>query len=595
MQIQASSLPPRRHLDLCGNGFAPRAVDQHQLGPDHRHDHRHGSPYSVTVTASDGQGASASQSFTWNVSTLSVTNPGTHNGAVGDGVALPIQASGLPSGDTWIYSATGLPSGLSINTSSGQIGGTITGSANAYSVSVTASDGQGASASQSFTWNVSTLSVTNPGTHNGAVGDSVALPIQSGGLPSGDSWTYAATGLPSGLSINTSSGQIGGTITGSANAYSVSVTASDGQGASASQSFTWNVSTLSVTNPGTHNGAVGDSVALPIQSGGLPSGDSWTYAATGLPSGLSINTSSGQIGGTITGSANAYSVSVTASDGQGASASQSFTWNVSTLSVTNPGTHNGAVGDSVALPIQSGGLPSGDSWTYAATGLPSGLSINTSSGQIGGTITGSANAYSVSVTASDGQGASASQSFTWNVSTLSVTNPGTHDGAVGDRRSAADSGRRLAQRRYVDLFGHRLAVGPLHQHQLGPDRRHDHWLGECLLGLGHGQRRPGRSASQSFTWNVSTLSVTNPGTHNGAVGDSVALPIQSGGLPSGDSWTYAATGLPSGLSINTSSGQIGGTHHWLGEYLLGLGHGQRRPGRQRQPELHLERVHPVGD
>ena len=78
---------------------------------------------------------------------------------------------------------------------------------------------------------------------------------------------------------------------------------------------------------------------------------------------------------------------------------------MSTLSVTNPGTHNGAVGDSVTLQIQSGGLPSGDSWTYAATGLPSGLSINTSSGQIGGTITGSANAYSISITASDGQGA----------------------------------------------------------------------------------------------------------------------------------------------------------------------------------------------
>ncbi len=427
---------------------------------------------SITAAYSGDQNFANGISTTLPVYVLDLTNPGTQNGAAGDNVSLQIQAGSLPSGDTWTYAATGLPPELSISSSSGLITGTITGTSSPYSVTVTASVSQVGSVSQSFTWNVSTLSVTNPGTQNGAVGDSVALPIESGGLPSGDSWTYAATGLPSGLSINTSSGQIGGTITGSANAYSVSVTASDGEGASASQSFTWNVSTLSVTNPGTHNGAVGDSVALPIESGGLPSGDSWTYAATGLPSGLSINTSSGQIGGTITGSANAYSVSVTASDGQGASASQSFTWNVSTLLVTNPGTHNGAVGDSVALPIESGGLPSGDSWTYAATGLPSGLSINTSSGQISGTITGSANAYSVSVTASDGEGA---------------------------------------------------------------------------------------SASQSFTWNVSTLSVTNPGTQNGAVGDSVALPIESGGLPSGDSWTYAATGLPSGLSINTSSGQISGT------------------------------------
>ena len=368
------------------------------------------------------------------MSTLSVTNPGTYNGAVGDSVALQIQASGLPSGDSWTYAATGLPSGLSINTSSGQIDGTITGSGNAYSITVTASDGQGASASQSFTWNVSTLSVTNPGTHNGAVGDSAALQIQSGGLPSGDSWTYAATGLPSGLSINTSSGQIDGTITGSANAYSVSVTASDGQGASASQSFTWNVSTLSVTNPGTYNGAVGDSAALQIQASGLPSGDSWTYAATGLPSGLSINTSSGQIDGTLTGSANTYSISVTASDGQGGSASQSFTWNVSTLSVTNPGTYNGAVGESASLQIQASGLPSGDNWFYSASGLPSGLSINTRSGLISGKISAAPGAYAVSVTAGDGQGASALQNFTWNVgATTSTVTSRTNPSVYGHR------------------------------------------------------------------------------------------------------------------------------------------------------------------
>ena len=559
LQIQASSLPPGDTWTYAATGLPPGLSINSSSGLITGTITGTSSPYSVTVTASVSQGGSVSQSFTWNVSTLSVTNPGTHDGAVGDGVALPIQASGLPSGDSWIYSATGLPSGLSINTSSGQIGGTITGSANAYSVSVTASDGQGASASQSFTWNVSTLSVTNPGTHNGAVGDGVALPIQSGGLPSGDSWTYAATGLPSGLSINTSSGQIGGTITGSANAYSVSVTASDGQGASASQSFTWNVSTLSVTNPGTHNGAVGDSVALPIQSGGLPSGDSWTYAATGLPSGLSINTSSGQIGGTITGPANAYSVSVTASDGQGASASQSFTWNVSTLSVTNPGTHDGAVGDGVALQIQASGLPSGDTWFYSAAGLPSGLSINTSSGQIGGTITGSANAYSVSVTASDGQGASASQSFTWNVSTLSVTNPGTHNGAVGDSVALPIQSGGLPSGDSWTYAATGLPSGlsiNTSSGQIGGTITGSANTYSVSVTASDGQ---GGSASQSFTWNVSTLSVTNPGTHNGAVGDSVALPIQSGGLPSGDSWTYAATGLPSGLSINTSSGQIGGT------------------------------------
>ncbi len=360
-----------------------------------------------------------------------VANPGTQNSAVGDTVSLQVQASGLAPSDTWTYSATGLPSGLSINSSTGLITGTITGSATAYSATVTANDGQGDDPSQSFTWNVSVLSETNPGTQNSAVGDSVSLAIATTGLPTGDSWTYSASGLPSGVSINASTGLITGTITGSANTYSSSVTASDGEGASTTQSFTWNVSVLSETNPGTQNGAVGDSVSVAIATSGLPSGDSWTYSASGLPSGLSINTSTGLITGTITGSASTYSSSVTAGDGEGASVSQSFTWNVSALSVTNPGTQSSALGATVSLQIHASGLPTGDTWTYSASGLPSGLSINATSGLISGTISGSPNTYASSVTASDDHGASTTQAFSWSVgaTTTALTssvNPSTY-------------------------------------------------------------------------------------------------------------------------------------------------------------------------
>jgi Bacterial Ig-like domain (group 3)/Putative Ig domain/Ubiquitin-activating enzyme E1 FCCH domain len=350
-----------------------------------------------------------------------VANPGTQNSAVGDTVSLQVDASGLAPGDTWTYSAIGLPSGLTINSSTGLITGMITGSADTYSATVTASDGQGDNPSQNFTWNVSALSVTNPGTQNSAVGDTVSLQVADSGLPSGDSWSYSASGLPSGLSISSSTGLITGTITGSANTYSASVTANDGEGASATQDFTWNVSALSVTNPGTQNNAVGDTVSVQVQDSGLPSGDSWTYSASGLPSGLSISSSTGLITGTITGSANTYSASVTASDGEGASATQNFTWNVSALSVTNPGTQNSAPGASVSLQIHAGGLPSGDSWTYSATSLPAGLSINVHTGLITGTITGAPQTYSATVTAADGNGASASQTFNWNVGPTTTT------------------------------------------------------------------------------------------------------------------------------------------------------------------------------
>jgi hypothetical protein len=136
-------------------------------------------------------------------------------------------------------SASGLPSGLTINASTGLITGTISGSTTTYTPTVTASDGQGASVtSQTFTWNVSTLSVTNPGTQAYLPGSTVSLPIQASGLPTGDTFAFSATGLPGGLSINASTGVISGALTAAVNSYSVTVKASDGHGASASQTFT---------------------------------------------------------------------------------------------------------------------------------------------------------------------------------------------------------------------------------------------------------------------------------------------------------------------------------------------------------------------
>ncbi|HEV7999654.1 MAG TPA: hypothetical protein VGP63_07230, partial [Planctomycetaceae bacterium] len=53
----------------------------------------------------------------------------------------------------------------------------------------------------------------------------------------------------------------------------------------------------------------------------------------------------------------------------------------------------------------------------------------------------------------------------------------------------------------------------------------------------------------SATVPLTVTGVVNPGTQNNAVGDTVSLQVQASGLASGDSWTYSATGLPSGLYI----------------------------------------------
>jgi hypothetical protein len=84
-----------------------------------------------------------------------VTNPGNQSSTVGTSVSLTIHASDSASGQTLTYSATGLPAGLSINSSTGVISGTPT-TASTYTTTVTAKDTTGASGSTTFTWTVNT-------------------------------------------------------------------------------------------------------------------------------------------------------------------------------------------------------------------------------------------------------------------------------------------------------------------------------------------------------------------------------------------------------------------------------------------------------
>jgi regulation of enolase protein 1 (concanavalin A-like superfamily) len=147
-----------------------------------------------------------------------------------------------------------------------------------------------------------------------------------------------------------------------------------------------------------------------------PAGNALTYSATGLPAGLSIGASTGLISGTVSTTAAATNaVTVTVNNGT-LSASTGFSWATTAPNraptITAVAAQTSVRGQSASLQIAASD-PDGQAITYAASGLPAGLSIN-ATGLVSGTVSTTAAATNaVTVTVSDGS-LSASTSFAWS-------------------------------------------------------------------------------------------------------------------------------------------------------------------------------------
>ena len=127
--------------------------------------------------------------------TVTVTNPGHQTTATGTAVSLQVHATDSAAGQTLSYSATGLPAGLSISSSTGLISGTPT-TAGTSSVTVTATDTTGASGSASFTWTVSSGSgcqVTYTTQSQWTGGFVASVTIANNGSSAINGWTLAFT------------------------------------------------------------------------------------------------------------------------------------------------------------------------------------------------------------------------------------------------------------------------------------------------------------------------------------------------------------------------------------------------------------------
>jgi Ca2+-binding RTX toxin-like protein len=415
---------------------------------------------SITVTATDGEAS------TFTEVTIAVANTNdapTVQNELGNwmidedapfSMTIPANVfADVDAGDLLSLDLAGVPAWLTYDAATGMLSGTP-GNADvgSYTLTLMASDGE-ASAEESFT--ITVVNVNDAPTLDNAIGDQAltedqafSFTVPAGTFSDVDSaalelWATLADGsaLPAWLSFDAVNGVVSGTPTnGDVGGLQVRISASDGE-YSASTVFSLNVA--NANDDPTREAEMADQLAnegsafsfsLPAgMFADVDSGDVLTLSATmadgaQLPSWLSFDAANGSFSGTPGwDDAGTLSITVTATDAAGRSASDTFDLNVADVNTapvvgTAPSDQVAVEGSAFnfALPDDTFVDPQGDSLALTATladGSPLPAWLSFASPFNGTPDDGDVGTISIIVTATDSGGLSVSTSFE-----LSVTN-----------------------------------------------------------------------------------------------------------------------------------------------------------------------------
>ena len=388
--------------------------------------------FPLTFTADNGSGTIAKQAFTLTLDSFPyLTSAGQATFVAGYPADFKVTGVGIP---TPSLNETGtLPAGITfIDHGHGvaDLGGTpAAGSGGVYNLSLAATNSQGGFPVP-FTLTIDQVpAITSLSNTTMMAGTNGSFTVNTTGFPL-DAITEVGA-LPAGVTFvdnHDGTATISGmpTVTGT---YLMTISAKNGIGLKATQNFTLNIDQPSAITSGNNTTfAAGVTNDFRVLTTGFPIA---AVSETGaLPSGVSfadIHNGVAQLYGVpAAGTGGVYPITITATNGAGVGSTQTFTLTVvQQPSITSLATGTLYTGFKNSLTVSTAGFPNAK--ISEVGGLPAGVTFtdnNDGTATLGGTPTGvSVGTYPLTITAINGVGVKATQSFTLSVAKpTAVTN-----------------------------------------------------------------------------------------------------------------------------------------------------------------------------
>ncbi len=384
---------------------------------------------------------------------------GTVSVVAGAAVAASFSAGGgVP---PYSFTASGLPSGVSLSSA-----GALTGSTSQpglYNASVQVSDAAFHTASTSVT--ISVLGLPSGALRGGTAGQFYSASVAAlGGTPG---YTYSASGLPSGLAVSTS-GNLTGIVKIAGN-YTFSITATDSGGLSVTGTFSIAFAPaqpLTISSPQLPSATVDTPYSQSLNAVGGVQPYSWSVSSGSLPGGLSLS-SSGTVSGTPTDGGK-FSFGLTVTDGAGASVVGTglITIQYPPLIISPSSLPTGVAGTPYPQTVLTAAGGKGPFTFSITTGsLPNGLSLS-SDGSITGTPLESGNSFPFTVAVTNPVKATGAASYSLNIRSAGnadlVLSSGSLSFSIGSPASSVPPSQAFSVQstQSAQTLGYTLAVNP---------------------------------------------------------------------------------------------------------------------------------------